>query len=163
MKRRWCSMAAVLILAVVSCNGDGGDGQSGEGTATSEASSEVPFGGGNAHQVEDAIEQAGLELCRPVRLRDIDYVRKEYDMFLGVCRTLQRTRDGVLLIETFSHPDQLAAAATVDPGDVPDGLVAYQWAQFLVSVLPGTRPEAMAAFREAMTELEGAEPAFDRG
>lgn len=161
MKRRWCTLAWALILALVGgCGDDGGDKTRAQGRTSFDSGSEVSFGSGNAHTVTDVIERAGLNLCNPVKTRDFSgsYERKLYDVFLGICSP-DGASDGALLIETFSSPDLLAEAASPE---APDGLIGYEWGQFLVSVKPGSRPEVITLFREAMNKLEGAELAFDR-
>ncbi len=161
MKRRWCTLASALILALMTgCGDDGGDTTRGQGRTSFDSGSEVSSGSGNAHTVTGVIERAGLDVCNPVETTDFSgsYERKLYDIFLGICSP-DKTSDGTLLIETFSNPELLAQAAS---SEAPDGLIGYEWKQFLVSVQPGTRPEAITLFREAMNKLEGAGLAFDR-
>lgn len=146
----------------MACSGDGGDDTSGEGTATSAAASGVPDSSGAAGEMQfgdlqmlkDAIELAGLRLCDLAKLTDSgDYEQLLYQAFLGFCIP-GKDGDGAVMIESWSDPVRPPAAGG-------HGLVGYHWAQYQVSVLPGSDPEVIALFLETMNELEGAEPAFD--
>lgn len=160
-------LVAVVFAAMLAVTGCGSDEDTGTAADTKDEAS--PFGEGSYKEAVAAIEAAGLSVCDEDRGEGNvsgSYESRSYNVQVGECEYDSTgggdLNDALVTVQAYGSPGELDSAVTqhAEQG-FGDGLVGYQWQQYLVAVHQGAAPEAVTAFREGMSDL-GAGIAYDR-
>ena len=116
------------------------------------------FGQGNYDTVTTALTDVGLDVAEENFSAGGD-VTGSYEKMTYSVATRSNASDGLVVVNAYAGPEQLDEIG--EDSYVGDSLIGYRWQQYIVSITQSSDPVVIAAFRQAMGELDGASVAYD--